>query len=378
MKIIYISHSKNIQGAARALINLVEEIRLRGVTPIVILPDKGELQKNLNNLGIKTYFINCYQEVYPSLNNCCDYILFPFRILLSRLINFIAYYKLIKIAKIEKPDIIHTNTGIIRFGAKASKRIKVPHVWHIREYQTKDFNWRPFGGEKQLIKIFSYKNNHCIAITNGIYSYFNLTEKDVRIYDGVFSAKRINLPSNRQSNYFLYVGSISLGKGILDAINAFEIVAKTNSECQLLIAGRGGVDIHKVIEKSSFSDRIVYLGQRDDVYRLMAGAKALLVTSFNEGFGFITAEAMLNHCVVIGRDTAGTKEQFDNGFKICGNEIGLRFSTIDQLTHHMIDILSGKNYDFMKDNAYRVVKELYTVELCVDSVLAYYKKILIY
>lgn len=42
---------------------------------------------------------------------------------------------------------------------------------------------------------------------------------------------------------------------------------------------------------------------------------ALIVPSPFEAFGLITAEAMFNKCLVIGRDTAGTKEQFDNGQK---------------------------------------------------------------
>ena len=36
---------------------------------------------------------------------------------------------------------------------------------------------------------------------------------------------------------------------------------------------------------------------------------------------------MYNHCLVIGRNTAGTKEQFDNGLDQTGEEIGLRFDS---------------------------------------------------
>lgn len=47
----------------------------------------------------------------------------------------------------------------------------------------------------------------------------------------------------------------------------------------------------------------------------MNRATALIVPSPFEAFGLITAEAMFNKCLVIGKDTAGTKEQFDNGQK---------------------------------------------------------------
>ena len=45
----------------------------------------------------------------------------------------------------------------------------------------------------------------------------------------------------------------------------------------------------------------------------MSKALALFVPSSFEGFGFITVEAMFCGCLVIGRNTGGTKEQFDNG-----------------------------------------------------------------
>ena len=67
---------------------------------------------------------------------------------------------------------------------------------------------------------FNEKDNHCVAITRGIYEYFELTEKDIVNYDGVFSIndKICNSPRDK---YFLFVGSITYGKGVLDAVKAF-------------------------------------------------------------------------------------------------------------------------------------------------------------
>lgn len=379
MKVIYISHSKNIQGAANALINIVDGIRKFGCEPIVIVPGKGDLLDRLMLLGIKTYIINCEQIVYPSLYSIKDFALWPIRVFFTIFISLIAFFKLKRIVKIEKPDIIHSNTGIIRYGAQVAKRYGIPHVWHIREYQTRDFNWKPIGGERMLKDLFSQSNNHCIAISKGVFEYFNLTDKDIQIYDGVFH-DNIKLPSRKIGfDYFLYVGSISYGKGILDALDAFNKVASIHKDCKFLIAGRGGVDIEKEISKSFYADRIQYLGQRRDIFELMSGALALLVPSYYEGFGFITVEAMLNKCIVIGRDTAGTKEQFDNGKKLSGLEIGLRFNTKAELADRMLSILDDNNshfFDIMRNNAWNVVNELYPIEKNVKSIYKYYCSLL--
>lgn len=63
----------------------------------------------------------------------------------------------------------------------------------------------------------------------------------------------------------------------------------------------------------NIASQVVFLGMRKDIYSLMKDAMALIVPSYWEGFGFITTEAMFNGCLVIGRNTSGTKEQFDNG-----------------------------------------------------------------
>lgn len=374
MKVLYISHSKDIQGAAKALINIVDGIRKFGCKPIVIVPDKGELLQNLQSIGVPTYIINCYQVVYPNIRSLGDLIMWPLRLLIALIVNYIAEIKLDKIVKYEKPDIIHSNTGIIRYGEHIARKNAIPHVWHIREYQTMDFKWAPIGGVSRLKKLFSYENNHCIAITKGIFNFFCLSCKDVVIYDGVFHDNLI-LPEVPKSDYFLFVGSISYGKGILDALDAFNRVAGICSGCRFLIAGRGGVDIQKEINKSPYANRIQYLGQRSDIYKLMAGALALLVPSYYEGFGFITTEAMLNKCIVVGRDTAGTKEQFDNGRNIVGSEIGLRFLTTEQLVNCMLRIVRESDsqiFSDMKNNACFAVRQLYSIENNVKSVFNYY------
>lgn len=71
----------------------------------------------------------------------------------------------------------------------------------------------------------------------------------------------------------------------------------------------------KLVEVNAAQSFVKFLGRRDDVYELMAQSEMLIVPSIFEGFGFITAEGMANGCVVLGRNTAGTKEQFDVGLK---------------------------------------------------------------
>lgn len=107
----------------------------------------------------------------------------------------------------------------------------------------------------------------------------------------------------------------------------------------------------------------------------MQKAKCLIVTSHAEGFGFITVEAMLNACLVLGRDTAGTKEQFDNGLTITGHDIGLRFKTINELVQQMEFVLKNNTYEICQ-RAYQVVINKYSIQKHVYLLMEYYKRIL--
>ena len=65
--------------------------------------------------------------------------------------------------------------------------------------------------------------------------------------------------------------------------------------------------------------------------------------------------------LVIGRNTAGTKEQFDNGVKYSGDEIGLRFLTIDDLVKCMQNAIKNDYNDYIK-RANATVNVLYSFE----------------
>ena len=68
-----------------------------------------------------------------------DIVLFVPRLLRILIYNKLAERKLYLFLKSNRMDIVHSNTGVIHFGAKVAARLSIPHVWHIREYQKLDF-----------------------------------------------------------------------------------------------------------------------------------------------------------------------------------------------------------------------------------------------
>jgi glycosyltransferase involved in cell wall biosynthesis len=202
------------------------------------------------------------------------------------------------------------------------------------------------------------------------------------LYDGVLSKNAVYYSANKKP-YFLYAGRFEQVKGILPLIDAYYVYCQTHpSPLPLHIAG-GGSDTYTklVIDKIlhyNLEDKIILLGMRSDILSLYREAKALIVPSLNEGFGFITAEALFSGCLVIGNNVAGTKEQFDNGKDKTGMEVALRYNTQDQLVQHLI---AGTNndieyYEPMILRGQEVAKLLYSTEQSGIELYKFYQQIL--
>lgn len=386
MRILYISNSTSTSGAPAALFNLVKEMKSRGNEIAVVVPnDKGSQYGALLDLGIR-----CYSSMYYTLTIWPLGVINPFkfirRIRLARANKTKVRSYIGSVIDDFKPDIVHTNVGPLDIAFEECRKRGIPHVWHLREYQDLDFGMKFYPSKNDFKRQIYSQGNYLISITEDIARHWNISDRCRVIYDGVFNPETdivdIHPPAN-YSNYFLYVGRIERSKGLLSLLRAYRKYRKRQGKCRLLIAGRP-CGLYALICRiyvwfNGLGDATDFLGQRNDVYSLMSGAMAFIMPSRHEGFGFTTAESMLNNCLVIGRDTAGTKEQFDNGLKDTGEEIALRFKTVEELTIRMIEVsnnLEPEKYERIKTLAGEVVRQRYSSTIYSSEIEKFYNEII--
>ena len=134
----------------------------------------------------------------------------------------------------------------------------------------------------------------------------------------------------------------------------------------------------KYIKDNHLTEHVELLGNRDDIAALMREARALIVSSLFEGFGFCMPEAMQQGCLVIGRNTSGTKEQMDNALEMTGKEIALRYETAEELAKLLSEVASNppEFYRPYLERAFKTVNKLYTVENNTRQIYQFYKDIL--
>lgn len=379
MKILYVASSSGRGGATVALRNLLAELRGEHSLYVVLPSADGIFCNELQEMKIPYYVLDYGLNIYPRSRNPLKFI-YKLTLLLQK--RAVAINGLKRIIEEVKPDIVHTNIGPLDIGFEACKELNLPHVWHLREYQDLDFAMTFYPGKVSFMRKIHTVGNYNIAITRGVFDYWRLRPTDRVIYDGVFrSNEESGVYVKHREEYFLFAGRVEEAKGVDLLLRVFVSFCNSDDRYKLLVAGRYDANssywnlCNRIIRDAGIEHRVEFLGERDDVYSLMRRAAALVVPSRFEGFGFITAEAMYNGCLVIGRNVAGTAEQFDIGLQECGSEIGFRFVTEDELLDAMIRVVSGEG-SRMRMLAKRVVDSKYGSKLHAERVLAYYDYVL--
>lgn len=387
MKVAYILNSTySAGGASKSFMTMLEGVKRKGVSPVVVLPDTDGLYNDILRLGIPVIALTYRPDTYPYCRNLKDLLLFVPRLSARRFVNAMAVRKLTRIFMNEHIDMIHTNVSVIDIGFRTADLLNIPHIYHIREYGDLDFkehyypSWNIFHRRK-------IRDSYTICITRDIQKHHQLSNLSTSkvIYNGIgnYTADVLERSIDKEE-YFLYVGRIEPAKGLLQLLEAYVMYRRKclSGTVPLWIAGSVGDAeygrlINEYVTSSHLADSVRFLGLRKDVDVLMQKAKAIVIPSRFEAFGRCMAEAMFNGCIVIGKNTGGTKEQFDNGLQLTGKEIGFRYNTTGELSDCLMKVLS-LSLDEMKGmlvRAYQVVNRLYSGDAYVQQVYEFYKSI---
>lgn len=367
-------------GSTISFINMIKGLNEKGISVYIVVPKKDEFFTNLVINYVKDiYVVPIVMSIWPMIENNKEVsirsLLFYLHYALSLIvIKYRSYIKLRRIVREISPDIIHTNTGVVHEGYYCAKNFKIPHVWHLREYQDKDFNMKIFPSrhifQKQL------QDSYVISITKDILDNFALkhTYKHKVIYNGIFPNQSFDIHFPKKKN-FLCASRLSPEKGHDDTIRAFAEFYRRNEDYKLVILGFGNdsyiCKLKQLAHQLGCAQAIEWPGYKEDVKPYMKEAKALVVSSFCEGFGRMTAEAAFMGCMVIGRETGGTKEIMD----LIG---GASFDNVDRLVEKMDYVVNMPDDEYKRCviRSQEIALKTYSNEANIDNVYAFYMNIL--
>lgn len=338
IKVLYIHHVVEMHGSTISFFNMLNGLKKEEIEPVVVIPNNipcdDFFKKTIEKLGIKTYAVPLVWSVVDRK----DYNTWSYKHKLN-VIRYLyvqkyrSYKRLSKIVRTERPHIIHTTVGMIHEGFVVAKRYSIPHVFHVREYQEKGCGWKIIPSRGFFC--WMLKKSFVITITNDLKENYGIEKygNAFTIYNGIYSRQSLSMVFPKE-NFFFCANRISRDKGLPDVILAFAVFCKAYPRYKLFVAGSGDnlllEELKKLTLINNCSNNVLFLGQMDidNVYNYMQRARALVVGSYYEGFGRMTAEAAFAGCIVIGRNTGGTKEIID----MIG---GYRYENLEELTTSM-------------------------------------------
>lgn len=371
-KILYVITKSNWGGAQRYVYDLATNLPKEKFYPIVILGGEGELGVKLEEKNINIIKIDR----------------------LTRDINFfddlLVFFKLIKIFKKERPDVIHLNSSKISgLGALAGRLTSVPkiiftvHGWPFNES-------RPYI-QKILIKFASWLTVLLSHLT------ITVSEKDFHdsplfiiksklrlIHNGIVAQEieggnrarellGIKEISPRESVVIGTIAELHRNKGILYAIKAMERLSRDAINASFVIVGEGEdrKKIEELIIIKNLSKSVFLLGEKKNAGRLAGAFDIFLLPSIKEGLPYVLLEAGMAGLPVVATEVGGTPEIIDhmkNGILVPAKDT----EAIARAIKFLIDN-PEKRKEFGEKLKEKVGKE-FKLETMVEKTLAMYSE----
>jgi N-acetyl-alpha-D-glucosaminyl L-malate synthase BshA len=112
----------------------------------------------------------------------------------------------------------------------------------------------------------------------------------------------------------IHVSNFRPVKRAPEVVEIFAKVAQHHDACLLMVGD--GPDLHRAVKAAKqhgVTDRVHFLGNREDVAYLLAVSEILVLPSESESFGLAALEAMASGCAVVCSDIGGLPELVRDG-----------------------------------------------------------------
>ena len=234
--------------------------------------------------------------------------------------------KIIRTAKKNKIQVIHTNCIYLIEGALAAKILGLPHLWQVRELMDLDYyqyilpkSWVVRLMQRLSTKIICNSNRTKKALMGN-----RADEKKLSIIYNIVNAPRENkdlkahlkLPSD--TRLVAILGWISPNKRVEDFIALASKMAGVENLKFLIIGGWGGVQsynqkIENMITASPNRKNIVHTGIIKNADQYLSSLDVLVCPCFTESFGRTVGEALAAGVPAIGVKDTAVAEIIDHG-----------------------------------------------------------------
>ena len=306
IKIIHIITGIAVGGAENHLLSLLGKLdRRKYKIDLAYLKDKAELKDAFESIGIS-----------------------PIRIDLKSNYDLIALWRLFRLIKRERYNIVHTHLfHADTYGTLAAYLAKVPIIISSKHNDEEFLQKLVYKMLHRVTTLFSKK---IIALSDHVKDYVvrigvGNPDKVKTIYYGLDWRPYDNL--NRSytvreefgiDKRTILIGTIARltkQKGLKYLLEAFRQVLDTEKNCKLMIVGRGELEdeLKNLSKELGIEDKVIFTGFREDIPEIMHSLDIFVLPSLWEGLGRVFLEAMAARKPIVATNVSAIPEVIANG-----------------------------------------------------------------
>jgi glycosyltransferase involved in cell wall biosynthesis len=316
-RVLFTTCTLEVGGAESQMVLLIEGLLARGIDcEVAVLDANGPLRSRLEALGIAVR-----ESGYRNGGSLVRKLLSGGRLLL------ILWWRALR----WRPDVLHAYLPLPNFlGAVAGRLAGVRTIVTARRglgtHQDRHRFWSIFDRLTNLLSTVVTVNSRAVG-EDTIRRDGLAPERMALIYNGIDMSRyarsaerrdlvRRSLQIARDEIAVVTVANLIPYKGHADLLRAIAQLRPRPARSRFFLVGRDdgpGEQLARLANDLGIADRVVFLGQRNDVADILAAMDGFVLPSHEEGFCGALLEAMASGLAIVATDVGGNREALAGG-----------------------------------------------------------------
>ena len=313
ISILFVVDGLEFGGGERTFLQLIEGLP-KDSFRIYVATSRGIFSKILSDAGIDANHLD-----------------------LSKRISFKNLRELMRLIKMNKIDILHSQGARADFYTRISARLSRPKVKVVCTIATPVEGFDIGLLRKGIYCFFDRLSERFVdrflvvseALRNVmIIGHKVAADKVIRVYNGIELNEYCPNNSNQSSNYIRKeyairatdvligaIGRLVWQKGFEYFITSLPEIIKTHPDIKVIFVGDGPFrdNLENLCRQLGVEDKTIFTGYRSDIKGILSAIDIKVIPSLAEGFPMVTLEAMAMEKPIVATRIDGITEQITNG-----------------------------------------------------------------
>jgi len=288
-------------GAERLVVDLMEATDKERfeVGTVSLYPESGTiLEKEIKEKGLRVYFLNKHRGL--------DLRMIP---------------QLYRVFRAFRPDVVHTHRYVLRYTLLPVLFCRIP----VKVHTVHNVAQKEMDGVGKLVHWIAFRLGNVMPVSiseeiaNTVRAVYGRGIYTPVIYNGIPTMRFISSAGQENEEkkevVLLHVGRFAPQKNHLLLVEAFALAVQECPRMRLWLVGDGSLRpaVEKTVVEMGLEGKVLFLGIRDDVPKLLADSDLFVLSSDYEGVPLTVLEAMAAGKPVVATGVGGVPELVEDG-----------------------------------------------------------------